>query len=75
MADTVWEEPMRTFMITLSAWRRLWSKALEMKADESSATAGAYILFMMSECYDAAFKDMEKQDKELAKEIKKEGKK
>ena len=74
MSDTAFKEPMRSFMITLSAWRRLWHKALEMKEDESSATAGAYILFMMSECYDAAFKDMEEQDKKLAKEIEKEAK-
>ena len=46
----IFEEPLRELIVTLSAWKRLISKAEELATSDDTKFAGLYILHKMSEC-------------------------
>ena len=68
--DPVFDEPMRQLIITLSAWRRLMSKAEELAASPDTKFAGLYILHRMKICVEEAERDMKDSEKDLMKKLK-----
>ena len=65
----IFEEPMRELIVTLSAWKRLISKAEELAASSDTKFAGLYILHKMRECMTEAERDM-KENEEKIEEMK-----
>ena len=66
------DEPMKELMLTMSAWRRLAAKAKELEANNS--LVGTVLLYYMGESWNAAEKDLKKNEKKLEKQVKKEAK-
>lgn len=64
------DEPMKELMLTMSAWRRLVAKAKELESETS--LVGTVLLYYMGEAWDAAEKDLKKNEKKLQKQVKKE---
>ena len=66
----IFEEPLRELIVTLSAWKRLISKAEELAASSDTKFAGLYILHKMRECMTEAERDMKDNEKALRKKMK-----
>ena len=66
------EEPMKELMLTMSAWRRLYTKAKEFESEKT--LVGSVLLYYMVEAWDEAEKDLKKGEKKLEKQVKKEAK-
>ena len=66
----IFEEPLRELIVTLSAWKRLASKAEELAASSDTKFAGLYILHKMRECMTEAERDMVDNEKDLRKKMK-----
>ncbi len=64
------EEPMRGLMLTLSAWRRLETKAKEL--EDNHHVLGPILLYYMGEAWDEASKELKQNEKKLKKQIKEE---
>ena len=64
----IFESPMRELILTLSAWRRLKTKAKELASDPETKFAGLYMLNKMNEAYDSAEREMEEEEKLLTVE-------
>ena len=62
------DEPMKELMLTMSAWRRLYTRAKELEADEY--VLGPIILFYMNEAWTEAAKDLKQNEKKLKKQMK-----
>ena len=74
MPEKFFEEPLlKDIMLTMAAWRRLINKAQEF--ERNGSIAGTYILTLMNEAWVDAEKDLEKSEKDLRKQMKKEAKK
>ena len=66
----IFEEPLRELIVTLSAWKRLISKAEELATSDDTKFAGLYILHKMRECMTEAERDMKDNEKTLRKKMK-----
>ena len=64
------EEPMRELVLTMSAWRRLYTKAKELESNNS--LVGIMLLHYMREAWDEASKELKQNEKKLKKQIKEE---
>ena len=64
------EEPMRGLMLTMSAWRRLKAKALQLENDHR--VLGPILLYYMGEAWNEASKELKQNEKKLKKQIKEE---
>ena len=62
------EEPMRGLMLTLSAWRRLKTKAKEL--EDNHRVLGPILLYYMDEAWHEAEKDMKDTEKEIMRKMK-----
>ena len=72
MTEKMFDGPMRDLMVTMSAWRRLYTKAKELIDDRQ--VLGAFLLQCMGEAWDEAEEDLKKGEKDLRKQMKKEAK-
>lgn len=68
--DPVFDEPMRQLIVSMSAWRRLLTKAKELAASKDTKYAGLYILLKMEECMAEAESDMKDTEKDLMRKMK-----
>ena len=68
MTEKMIEEPMRSLMLTMSAWRRLRAKAVDLK--DNKQVLGAIILYYMGEALDEASKELEQNEKKMKKQAK-----
>ena len=55
-ADPVFSEPMKELILTMSAWRRLKTKALEL--EDKNHVLGPILLYYMGEAWNEAKKNM-----------------
>ena len=62
------EEPMKSLMLTMSAWRRLKTKAVEL--ENNKHVLGPILLFYMGEAWDEANKELKENEKKLKKQMK-----
>ena len=62
------EEPMRSLMLTISAWRRLKAKAVEL--EKNNQVLGAALLHYMGEAWNEASKELKENEKKLKKQMK-----
>lgn len=62
------EEPMRSLMLTMSAWMRLKAKAVELK--KNNQVLGAVLLHYMGEAWNEASKELKENEKKQMKEAK-----
>lgn len=65
--DPIYTEPMRQLIITMSAWRRLKAKALQLENDKR--VLGPILLYYMGEAWDEAAKDMKDTEKDLMRQM------
>ncbi len=65
--DPIFQEPMRQLVISLSAWRRLKSKALQL--DNDQRVLGPILLYYMNEAWQEAEKDMKDSEKDLMRKM------
>ena len=66
--DPIFDEPMKQLIITLSAWRRLITKAKEL--ENNLEYIGSFILYYMDKAWEEAEKDMKDSEKDLMRKIK-----
>ena len=72
-ADPVFSEPMKELILTMSAWRRLKTKALEL--EDKNHVLGPILLYYMGEAWNEAKKNMKDSEKDLMKKIREAAKK
>ena len=65
--DPIFDEPMRQLIISMSAWRRLKAKALQLENDHH--VLGPILLYYMGEAWHEAEKDMKDSEKDLMREF------
>lgn len=65
--DPVFDEPMRQLIMTMSAWRRLKAKALQLEHDRH--VLGPILLYYMGEAWDEAKKDMKDTEKDIMRKM------
>ena len=68
MSKDIIDEPMKELMLTMSAWRRLYTEAKELES--KSSLVGTVLLYYMGEAWDEADKDLKKGEKSLRKQMK-----
>ena len=66
--DPIFQEPMRQLIISMSAWRRLKAKALQLENDHR--VLGPILLYYMGEAWHEAEKDMKDSEKDLMQKMK-----
>jgi len=66
--DPIFDEPMRQLIISMSAWRRLKAKALQLENDHR--VLGPILLYYMGEAWHEAEKDVKDSEKDLMQEMK-----
>ena len=59
---------MRRLMLTMSAWRRLKTKATEL--ENNKHVLGPILLFYMGKAWDEACKELKENEKKLKKQMK-----
>lgn len=64
----IYTEPMRQLIISMSAWRRLKAKALQLENDKH--VLGPILLYYMGEAWQEAEKDMKDTEKEIMRKMK-----
>ena len=62
------EEPMKSLMLTMSAWRRL--KAMAIELEDNKYVLGPILLFYMGEAWNEACKELKENEKKLKKQMK-----
>ena len=65
--DPIYTEPMRQLIITMSAWRRLKAKAIQLENDKR--VLGPILLYYMGEAWQEAEKDMKDTEKEIMRKM------
>ncbi len=65
--DPIYQEPMRQLIISMSAWRRLKAKALQL--DNDQRVLGPILLYYMNEAWHEAEKDLKDSEKDLMRQM------
>lgn len=65
--DPIYTEPMRQLIISMSAWRRLKAKALQL--DNDQRVLGPILLYYMGEAWHEAERDLKDSEKDLIKQM------
>lgn len=68
MTEKMIEEPMRSLMLTMSAWMRLKAKAKEL--EDNHNLVGTVLFCYMGKAWTEAEKDLKENEKKLKKQTK-----
>lgn len=65
--DPIYTEPMRQLILSMSAWRRLTAKALQL--DNDQRVLGPILLYYMNKAWHEAERDLKDSEKDLMKQM------